>query len=67
MKGRKPPPIPLVLLLLALVDLKSEIRLLADHFTLTSLVVAIQSHLLAVSVLLLLPSLWRTYQRDSLD
>lgn len=58
------PLIPLLLLVLALADLKSEIRLLLDHFTLTTLLVAIQNHLLAVTILLLLPSLWRHYRRD---
>ncbi len=58
------PLIPLLLLVLALADLKSEIRLLLDHFTLTTLLVAIQNHLLAVTILLLLPSLWKRYRRD---
>ncbi len=61
---RKVPLIPVLLLVLALADLKSEIRLLLDHFTFTTLVVAIQNHLLAVTVLALLPSLWRHYRRD---
>lgn len=64
MNGRQVPPIPLLLLLLALVDLKSEIRLLLDHFTFTTLISAVQSHLLAVTILILLPSLWRLYQRN---
>ncbi|MEB3303286.1 MAG: hypothetical protein VKK99_01690 [Cyanobacteriota bacterium] len=64
MSGRKLPAIPLLLVFLALADLKSEIRLLLDHFTFTTLLTAVQSHLLAVTVLLLLPSLWRLYQRD---
>jgi hypothetical protein len=38
---------------------------LIDHFTVTSLVVAIQNHLLAATTLLLLPSLWRLYLRQS--
>jgi hypothetical protein len=63
-KGRKLPAIPVLLLLLALLDLKSEIRLLFDHFTFTTLVAAIQTHLLAVTTLALLPSLWRLYQRN---
>lgn len=63
-RGRKLPAIPVLLLLLALLDLKSEIRLLVDHFTFTTLVAAIQTHLLAVTTLALLPSLWRLYQRD---
>lgn len=55
--------VPLLLLLLALIDLRIELRLLADHLTFTSLLAAVQSHLLAVMVLLLQPSLWRHYRR----
>lgn len=65
MNARQVPAIPLLLLILSLVDLKSEFRLLLDHFTFTTLLVAIQSHLLAVTVLALMPSLWRMYQRAS--
>jgi hypothetical protein len=65
MKGSKVPAVPLVLLLLALADLRSEFRLLLDHFTFTTLLTAVQSHLLAVATLVLIPSLWRIYQRDS--
>lgn len=62
-RGVRVPVVPLLLLLLALLDLETELRLLLDHFTITSLVVAIQNHLLATTTLLLLPSLWRIYQR----
>jgi hypothetical protein len=65
MKSRKVPAVPLLLLLLALADLRSEFRLLLDHFTFTTLLTAVQSHLLAVTTLVLIPSLWRIYQRDS--
>ncbi|MFM7235799.1 MAG: hypothetical protein ACKOYK_03365 [Cyanobium sp.] len=64
MKSRKVPAVPLLLLLLALADLRSEFRLLLDHFTFTTLLTAVQSHLLAVTTLVLIPSLWRIYQRD---
>lgn len=57
------PLVPLLLLLLALVDLQIELRLLFDRFTFTSLFTAIRSHWLAVAVLLLQPSLWRHYRR----
>ena len=53
--------IPLLLLLLALSDLRTELRLLADQLTFTSLIFAVRHHLLAVVVLLLQPSLWRRY------
>lgn len=65
MKSRKVPAVPLMLLLLALADLRSEFRLLLDHFTFTTLLTAVQSHLLGVTTLVLMPSLWRIYQRDS--
>ncbi len=52
---------PGLLLLLALLDLRDELLLLGDHITLTSLGYAIRHHLLAVTVLLAMPSLWRRY------
>ena len=60
--SRSVPFVPVLLLVLALLDLETEIRLLIDHFTFTTLLVAIQTHLLATITLLLLPSLWRVYQ-----
>ncbi|MCP9800518.1 hypothetical protein [Synechococcus sp. RedBA-s] len=59
---RLPPLIPVLLVLLALGDLATELRLLADHFTWSSLMSAIQQHPLAVVVLLLTPSLIRHYR-----
>jgi hypothetical protein len=53
--------VPLLLGLLALLDLRLELRLLADHFTITALVFLVRSHPLAVAVLLLQPSLWHHY------
>lgn len=52
---------PLLLLLLALLDLRTELLLLSDHLTFTSLGFAIRHHLLAVVVLAAFPSLWRRY------
>ena len=52
---------PLLLLLLALLDLRTELLLLIDHFTFTSIGFAIRHHLLAVVVLAAFPSLWRRY------
>lgn len=46
--------IPLLLGVLALLDLRVELQLLFDHITLTSLIFAIRHHLLAVVVILLL-------------
>lgn len=48
--------------LLALLDLRVELQLLADHFTLAAVGAAVRSHLLAVAVLLLLPSLANHYR-----
>ncbi|MEJ6659301.1 MAG: hypothetical protein QNL17_10950 [Synechococcus sp. ChSW.bin.154] len=53
--------VPLLLGVLALLDLRVELQLLFDHITLTSLFFAIRHHLLAVVVILLLPSMWRHY------
>jgi len=55
--------VPLLLGLLALLDLRVELQLLGDHFTLAALAAAVRSHPLAVVVLLLLPSLARQYRR----
>lgn len=56
------PLLPILLALLALLDLRQELRLLADHFTLTALWFAVISHPLAVIVLLLTPDLLRRYR-----
>ena len=53
--------VPLLLGVLALLDLRVELQLLLDHITLTSLIFAIRHHLLAVVVILLLPSMWLHY------
>ena len=54
--------VPLLLGILALLDLRVELQLLADHFTLAAVGAAARSHLLAVAVLLLLPSLIVRYR-----
>jgi hypothetical protein len=56
------PALPILLGLLALVDLRFDLRLLADHFTFTTLWNTVVHHALAVLVLLLLPDLWRRYR-----
>ena len=53
--------LPLLFFTLALADLQQEFRLLLDHFTTTSLLYAIRHHLLAVVVMISLPSLWHRY------
>jgi hypothetical protein len=63
--GPRPLPfVPVLLLLLALADLRVEIQLMADHFTFTTLAAAFRTHLLAVFVLMLQPSLWKHYRRQ---
>lgn len=52
------PAVPILLGLLALLDLHQELLLLMQHFTLTALWYAVVSHPLAVVVLALLPRLW---------
>ena len=54
--------LPLLLIVLALMDLRMEIMLLLDHFTFTSLLYGVRHHALAVMVLLAAPSLWRRYR-----
>ena len=53
---------PLLLIALAIGDLRTELILLADHFTLTGLSYAIRDHQLAIIVLLSSISLWRRYR-----
>lgn len=60
--GRRLPLVPLALAALALLDLRTEIQLLLDHFTWISLSAIPGQHPLAVVVLLLLPSLLRRYR-----
>lgn len=52
---RSPRWIPLLLAVLALVDLRGEVQLLRDHFTWSALVAAISAHPLAVAVLIFTP------------
>ena len=52
---------PILLVLLALGDLRTELQLLSDQFTVTALGYAIRHHQLAVVVLLGSPSLWRRF------
>ena len=52
---------PILLILLALADLRTEVLLLSDQFTITGLGYAIRHHQLAVVVLLGSGSLWRRF------
>jgi len=53
---------PALLMALALLDLRTELLLLIDQFTFTSLAYTVRYHLLAVVVLLASGSLWMRYQ-----
>ena len=56
--GRRPlqlPLFPILLALLALIDLRTELQLLADHFTFASLVEIPRHHPLAIAVLVFTP------------
>ena len=53
---------PLLLVILSLWDLRTDLLLLLDHFTLTSLMFAVRYHLLAIVVLMGFGSLWRRYR-----
>ena len=65
-RARRPfPLIPVLLAVFALLDLRVELELLADHFTFTSLLQAIASHPLAVFTLAVQPSLMRRYRSAS--
>ena len=53
--------LPLLLIVLALLDLRTELLLLWDQFTITGMLYAARHHALAVMVLVTAPSLWRRY------
>jgi hypothetical protein len=54
---RLPPWLAWLLVILAVYDLRVELQLIADHFTLAELNAAISTHPLAVVVLLIIPLL----------
>ncbi|NDD44507.1 MAG: hypothetical protein EBZ29_00335 [Synechococcaceae bacterium WB9_4xC_028] len=58
---------PALLLILALLDLRTELLLLRDHVTVTAVSYAIRHHALAIVVLCAIPSLWRRYGPRSGD
>ena len=56
--GRRPwqlPLVPMLLAVLALLDLRAELQLLADHFTFASLMEVPRHYPLAITVLLFTP------------
>ena len=62
MRRPRLPVVPIALALLAVLDLRQELQLLADHFTFSALWFGLMAHPLAVLVLLLLPDLWRRFR-----
>ncbi len=54
--------IPTILLVLAILDLRTEFIILIDHVTITSIMYMIKHHFLAISILLFSPSLFRIYK-----
>ncbi len=56
--------IPTILLLLSLLDLRTEIKILLDHLTLTSLIYTVKHHILAVSIIISSPSLFKVYSKN---
>ncbi len=52
---------PILLFFFAIWDLRLEVRLLADHFTLTSFLFTLRHHSLAVLVLISTPSIFFHY------
>ncbi len=56
--------VPIILLLLAVFDIRNEIRLLIDHLTFTSILYCIREHSLAIAILVFSPSLFKVYNRN---
>ena len=55
--------IPILLIILSLLDLRIEMRILLDQFTLTSFIYAFRHHTLAFTILFFSPSLIKTYTK----
>ncbi len=56
------PLVPLVLVLLALLELRTEFLLLSDHFTLAAVIAAVGRHPLPIGVLVLAPELFNRFR-----
>ena len=56
--------LPLLLAVLALLDLRDDLLLLLDRPTITASLYLLRSHPLAVLVILMIPSLWKRYGRS---
>ena len=55
--------IPIILVLLAFLDIRTELLIILDHLTVTSLIYTVKYHLLAITVLLVSPSLFQAYSK----
>ena len=55
--------IPILLIALSILDIKTELRILLDQATLTSLIYAFRHHTLAFTILILSPSLIKIYNK----
>ncbi len=53
--------LPILLFVLSIWDIRIELRLLFDYFTLTSLMFAIKDHTLAFTILFASPIVWSKY------
>ena len=54
--------IPFILLIIAVHDLRGEIRILLDHVTITSIIYSVKSHPLSFLIIMLFPSLCKAYK-----
>ncbi len=57
--------IPIFLILLSIYDLRTDIRLLFDFFTFSTLFYTIYEHPLAITVLLTVPSLFNSLKKNN--
>ncbi len=57
--------IPIFLILLSIHDLRTDIRLLFDFFTFSTLFYTIYEHPLAITVLLTVPSLFNSLKKNN--
>ena len=56
--------IPIILFILSIYDLRLDFRLLLDFFTFSSLIYTIIEHPLAITVLITMPILLKSYNND---
>ena len=56
---------PITLLSLAFWDLKDEMLLIFDHFTISSLLYAIKEHFLATFIIISIPYIFEVFRKNS--